>query len=265
MGAFRHPGQEQGRVAVVSHRIHSSAANGAVSCSGEVELIGGRPLVSGPARGTRRIPPALASTFTRVRMKCHTSSLGRHLRVGTKPSRPAPGRWCGFRECRTPSQTANRGDEEAWVVGVPSFPGIEARLKEQTAYFAGLTGGPTRGTWLSLVTCSASLLWVRPLTSSLGERRITRASCSRCRQQAACRRPRVVTEVQADRVSATVQMGDAELVEASESTSNDVELRAQAPPASTKARSTRIERLCRPGGMGQARWIRCAVDRHRWR
>ena len=43
-----------------------------------------------------------------------------------------------------PHTFANRGDEEAWVVGVTSPAGIEAMFEEQAAYFAGLTGPPDR-------------------------------------------------------------------------------------------------------------------------
>ena len=57
---------------------------------------------------------------------------------------------------------ANRGDAEAWIVGVTSPAGIEAMFEEQAAYFAGLAGDPDRSTWLNLVPGSASLRWVRP-------------------------------------------------------------------------------------------------------
>ncbi len=43
-----------------------------------------------------------------------------------------------------PHTFANRGDEEAWVVGITSPAGIEAMFEEQAAYFAGLTGPPDR-------------------------------------------------------------------------------------------------------------------------
>ena len=43
-----------------------------------------------------------------------------------------------------PHTFANRGDEDAWVVGVTSPAGIEAMFEEQAAYFAGLTGPPDR-------------------------------------------------------------------------------------------------------------------------
>lgn len=41
-----------------------------------------------------------------------------------------------------PHTFANRGDEEAWVVGITSPAGIEAMFEEQAAYFAALTGPP---------------------------------------------------------------------------------------------------------------------------
>ena len=41
-----------------------------------------------------------------------------------------------------PHTFANRGDEDAWVLGVTSPAGIEAMFEEQAAYFAGLTGPP---------------------------------------------------------------------------------------------------------------------------
>jgi mannose-6-phosphate isomerase-like protein (cupin superfamily) len=41
-----------------------------------------------------------------------------------------------------PHTFANRGDEEAWVVGVTSPADIHAMFEEQSAYFAGLSGPP---------------------------------------------------------------------------------------------------------------------------
>ena len=43
-----------------------------------------------------------------------------------------------------PHTFANRGDEDAWAVGVTSPAGIEAMFEEQAAYFAGLVGPPDR-------------------------------------------------------------------------------------------------------------------------
>ena len=43
-----------------------------------------------------------------------------------------------------PHTFANRGDEEAWVVGITSPAGIEAMFEEQAAYFASLSGPPDR-------------------------------------------------------------------------------------------------------------------------
>ena len=43
-----------------------------------------------------------------------------------------------------PHTFANRGDEEAWIVGVTSPAGIEAMFEEQAAYFAALSGPPDR-------------------------------------------------------------------------------------------------------------------------
>ena len=41
-----------------------------------------------------------------------------------------------------PHTFANRGDEEAWAVGVTSPADIQAMFEEQAAYSAGLTGPP---------------------------------------------------------------------------------------------------------------------------
>ena len=41
-----------------------------------------------------------------------------------------------------PHTFANRGDEEAWVVGVTTPSALQAMFEEQIAYFSGLTGPP---------------------------------------------------------------------------------------------------------------------------
>ena len=43
---------------------------------------------------------------------------------------------------RIPHTFANRGDEEAWVVGITTPADIQDMFREQSAYFAGLEGPP---------------------------------------------------------------------------------------------------------------------------
>ena len=92
--------------------------------------------------GFRHTPRARVSTCTPVKTRRPTSSPGSSpTGSGTKIFEAGPETLVWLPRS-VPHTFANRGDEEAWVVGVTSPAGIEAMFEEQAAYFAGLTGPP---------------------------------------------------------------------------------------------------------------------------
>ena len=109
-------------------------------------VLAGRELTGGGVGfGDARIPPHTAGpglhVHTREDEASYVISGVVTYRVGDETFEAGPETLVWLPRA-VPHTFANRGDEEAWVVGITSPAGIEAMFEEQAAYFAGLTGPP---------------------------------------------------------------------------------------------------------------------------